>query len=154
VIIITIDPGFGGTGYCIATPRNILDMGVIHPKKKYATVYDRMLDICNQIENVTQGCGEAYIEFPEVWSDSAKSLASNRKGDLLILSALIGAISRTIADQNIPVKWLTPRQWKGQLTKEVVIKRIEKTVPELKGKLKNHAADAVGMALHLQEHHK
>lgn len=84
------------------------------------------------------------IEYPEVWSASAKSMASATSGDLLKLASLIGCLGLT-ARREADVLFITPARWKGQLSKEAVERRIKQVAKLDRLYYRNHVCDAVGM---------
>lgn len=85
--------------------------------------------------------------MPEIWT-SGKSMASATRGDLFKLVYLIGQLS--IGNGEFIPFMIAPREWKGQLPKEEVIRRIKKLCPNVGSAIGNHEADAVGMGLALQ----
>lgn len=92
------------------------------------------------------------IENPELWSGSAVSQSAAAKGNLGKLSFLVGCISHSFYSYDIlhgsgdaTQILFTPREWKGQLSKEMVIRRIQNYWAINPS---NHEADAVGMGLH------
>lgn len=92
------------------------------------------------------------IESPEVWGNSAKSMASSASGGLNKLSMLIGAIVNEIFVPYLSnciedIFLIPPQNWKGQLPKEVVRKRIALAYKDKSLRFKNHTEDAVGMGL-------
>lgn len=174
-----VDPGLGGTGAAIfsdlATGRvqqPIWYDRLITPKES-GTWLDRSIQIATWIQMIIQeqrNQGRAkweglFVEFPEVWSGSLKSNTAVRGGKngsapLLKLASLSGMIvysflmgMRTISSPRVCVQYLKPADWKGQLDKKQVIRRIhaayfqdlERVV------LRDHEADAVGMGLAYQK---
>jgi hypothetical protein len=88
-----------------------------------------------------------YIEDPELWT-SAKSQASASSGDLFKLSMLVGAMIPVVYSAGFcKPRLITVKEWKGQLPKEAVDKRIAKALGK---EYKAHVSDAVGMGLYLQ----
>lgn len=156
-----IDPGFGGTGLAIfnhietripATeekympPMPPIYTGVF--KNKFVELDVAATAIADDVKFHVQRLKTTatVIEFPGLWSGSAVSQASASKGDLFILAFLVGAIANQLRAQSL--FFITPQQWKGQMSKDLCIRRINKHFPVYSAK--NHEADAVGMALSVQ----
>lgn len=88
-----------------------------------------------------------YIEGVQYLGDDLKSITSSRRGDLAVLSYLVGVYASQCMAFNIPVKILTASQWKGQLTKRATAERVYRIN---KQRYKNeHIRDAVGMGFSL-----
>ena len=87
-----------------------------------------------------------YVEFPQLWGDSAKSLASGTRGDILKLAFHVGVLAREIGANGATLYPLLVNTWKGQLQKSAVDAR---TLRRLGRAYPNHISDAVGMGLHL-----
>ena len=89
------------------------------------------------------------IEKPEVWP-SGKSLAGAMSGNLLKLVMFVGGlrqVTRRIACLEAEIVLVAPGEWKGQLKKPALKKRIERAL----GKpYREHERDAVGMGLAVQ----
>lgn len=162
-----IDPGLGGTGWAIIQTQSDLGMflgmdsdGVILPARKlHGFPWDvRSYDVAKQFEGVLEGfgrvCGvadEVVIEVPSFWTGSAVGNAAAKSGDLIALAALVGMLIFQCHAAGLKVHHHTPQGWKGQLTKDAVAARVNRSfvkhgldpVP-----YKNHANDALGIALY------
>ena len=88
------------------------------------------------------------LEYPQLYSASAKSLGSSERGDLFILTYLIGGLAEQVRLKcvNGPIL-VYPREWKGQMGKDVVDRRIKRA---LKKEYRDHESDAVGIGLAIQ----
>jgi len=86
------------------------------------------------------------LETPNVWGMHSRGAVSNNNGDLIKLSILVGVMAGRISEQrsDSTVHLTTPQEWKGQLGKDVVIRRLS---AQLGTVFDNHAADAVGMGM-------
>jgi hypothetical protein len=152
-----VDPGIKGTGWAffqsIAPSTGPEAYGVLHGKGEewvsrchsLSQSFKRLLETFNPKQTV--------IEFPGLWL-SGVSMASASSGDLFKLAYLVGnfgeLVTRIPRNTQVPLPVLiAPQKWKGQLPKEVVIRRILAIWPHLKD-IKNHEADAVGMGLAAQ----
>jgi len=87
-----------------------------------------------------------------VYLGSEKGYASSQSGDLIKLCQLTGMLIGALALNGIELNSLnliTPTEWKGQLPKEEVDRRI-KRILKRKTKYPDHVSDAVGIGLFLQ----
>ena len=88
------------------------------------------------------------IEFPELWSGSAISHAAGIKGDLFKLTFLVGRYAEVCERTGATCTLVTPMEWKGQMPKEVIDKRI---LLAINRKFPDHVSDAVGIGLAIQD---
>lgn len=162
VRVLTVDPGIMGTGWCLyptITSQRPYSMpscwGVLKSFEK--NWQDKASDIWNQFDKLLgdRNVYQVVIEMPEIWT-SGKSHASAVSGDLFKLQYLIGGfallavVNGNLQGQKAKPCMISPRDWKGQLPKEVVISRIKRLCPNICDAIENHEADAVGMGLALQ----
>lgn len=150
--IITIDPGIAGTGYAIwailnNTEWKLLKYGVIqissgHWKMKRKTIA-RKLTKLGRIWKAS----DVFIENPRTFG-SVKGKMVAQRGDLVKLAELVGYLEASFNLYDIRTHLVEIINWKGQLPKEVVIKRIKRIYPNLKAK--SHDWDAVGIGLYLK----
>jgi Holliday junction resolvasome RuvABC endonuclease subunit len=150
--VMFIDPGIDGAGWAhfrMVKPENIrgaLSASGVIPHT--AGTWDfNARQICRAFESLHKKYDPTRVvfEFPETWMNSAKSQAATAKGDLLKLACLIGGM-KYIADEwtNLPPVFVLPREWKGQLPKQVVVNRVARIIGRVPV---NHEADAIGMAI-------
>lgn len=156
--VMFIDPGFEGTGLAFFPA---VDCG--KNKKTDGPSFTEVIrapknekwdnaqwSICASVRGAMVGCGvkDVVIELPELWAGSAVSMASASKGDLFKLCLLVGGLCQIAREHtgNLPIL-VTPQEWKGQLPKDVVLKRVEKAFNKT---FRNHEGDAVGMGLSAQ----
>ena len=164
--VLLIDPGLKGTGYAFyrtivtSRPRGTvlsadelgLYTGVFRPKGS-KTWEGKVSDACAWLNGVVGGIKPrlVVIEYPELWTGSAVSMASASTGKLFKLAYLVGGfgeVIRRLPCTRLPVL-VTPPEWKGQLPKEVVIDRINKTIEGL-DRIRDHEGDAIGMGVAAQ----
>jgi hypothetical protein len=153
-----VDPGTGGTGWAI------FDFGEEArplPPEKYGTISppSKIRGWLGKFEYVTttfadevlfdEGPDRLVLEWPEFWGRSARSRASAERGDLTKLAALCGGLWVALIQNGggPPPLLVTPRAWKGDLSKHAVNSQIRRTLDE---KYPNHVSDAVGMGLAAQ----
>jgi hypothetical protein len=163
MVNLSIDPGIMGTGVAVWNafshkwdqPVSPLACWNILPSKGEREWLEKAACISSQIggyihnlqrEGRTIAC--LYCEFPE-FQDSVTGNASVRKGDLFKLCFLIGAIAEICWNNDIAFEPVKVSEWKGQLPKKTVIKRIKEIIPgviEL-GPV-SHSWDAIGLGLY------
>ncbi len=88
------------------------------------------------------------IEFPELWSGSAVSHAAATRGDLFKLTFLVGRYAEVCEQRGATCTLVTPMEWKGQMPKEVIDRRIKIAIEQ---EYPEHASDAVGIGLAIQD---
>lgn len=155
-----LDPGLGGTGFAIFN--GIGDevvpparWGVLRVQQVNAQnpLPEKLHDLTIALNKVlldASQVNEVLIEFPEMWGGSATSLTAGLKGDLIKLATVVGGLTTAAHWRGVRVHYITPAQWKGQLTKEHVTDRVVRAWGQEMRKVPNHAMDAVGMGLALQ----
>jgi len=151
--ILTVDPGIGGTGLAAFKRGVICKTELITPSSGCENWFEKCLDITNRFEDFVEVWNPefAIIEFPGLWSGSATSQASAAKGDLFKLTMLIGMLVQTMqfyegGDRRDRISLVSPQQWKGQMSKAVVDRRIKRAINQ---EFPNHVGDAVGIGLAL-----
>ena len=140
---ITIDPGISGTGWAV-WDRNwkLLKHGVIFASSalswepKTMQITDRLYDVC-----IRHNVSEMHIEYPAVFGGAGGAMVAG-KGDIVKLAFFVGHVC---AGLQVPFHLVEVRQWKGQLPKDVVIRRIKKILPDVKAT--SHDWDAIGIGL-------
>lgn len=149
--LLFVDPGINATGYCIAEngADKPLATGVVRSKSDMEMLNKCWYISCGIAKELNQlsiaRLSMLIIESPQVWG-SSKSQASTRAGDLFKLVYCAAYVAALIGEAFQPTftGLVFPSDWKGQLPKSVVLKRIER---QLKEKYRDHEADAVGMWL-------
>jgi len=156
-----VDPGISGTGWAFFELPEAPGRKPIPPSATGVLVGpkgerwdNRVWSICRAFAGTLAAVKpeEVVLEMGELWGGSARSHASvthkSKKGepsDLHKLIYLIGGLASEAREKTNKIPILIPVQgWKGQLPKEVVIKRLESAFGKT---YKNHEADAVGMGL-------
>lgn len=158
--VMFIDPGITGTGYAfypkVDTGKNGSyfepTLTGTYIAKKSSRWDGKVEVICSWFDGLLQGIKPQIlvIEFPEFWAQSSKSMTSVERGDLFKLTFLIGGLGEVGRRNggNLPLL-ISPQRWKGQLPKDVMMKRLSKLIAP--GLFKDHhCADAIGMGLSAQ----
>lgn len=153
---LCLDPGLGGTGYamfdCLRTkdeaPGMVCTHGVLKTTERawQAGAEDLSAQMIGLLEALTPDV--VALEVPELWQ-TAVSQSSASSGDLFKLCYLCGCFGEIVRQfcRRSPIL-VRPSEWKGQLPKDVVIRRIKIIYPLLTAT--SHDADAIGIGLHLQ----
>jgi len=147
--VLFLDPGVGGTGWAYyrnvdGGDYNLPTTGVVFPKgatwqAKVRTVMASMSGVLSLYRPIL-----VVAEFPRVWQE-ATSHASATRGDLFKLAYLVGALDRACEALDMgTVQLISPSDWKGQLPKDALKRRVEKL---LGVSYQDHELDAVGMGL-------
>ena len=92
-----------------------------------------------------------HCEFPH-YMTSAKGIAATNKGLINKLSYLCGIFACIALERGILQDAILVRDWKGQLPKEAVIKRIKRIAPNTVRIIHptSHDWDAIGIGLYAQ----
>lgn len=150
---MTIDPGISGTGYALWSEKMILlDAGIFSSRNK--GWLEKAEDIASQLKVYMVGkkVTQAHIELPSFFQSSGGETVA-RRGDLVKLTLMAGLIHGTFKVLGCRVKYVSIANWKGQLPKNVVEKRVRKRVEEDTWNgldIKSHAIDAVGIGLYVK----
>ena len=160
-MIIAIDPGLSGTGVACFNEGDIKSLGVRNfYYSKAHTWWDNGLQITSAVNKFitdkwlysTNSDYTVIIEEPE-FHQSGKGLASTGSGDTFKLATLVGMLVQSIDGIDtgpVTFKLVSPKEWKGQLPKDIVIERI-KAVYASQGiaapDIQSHSWDAVGIGL-------
>jgi hypothetical protein len=156
--VMTVDPGLGGTGVAFwrklvrgtATEPDFVD--VLHEEDETATWTERARSIARAARELLPVPETLFVEVPRLWPHSRKSRAAAIRGDLTKLSAVAGMVIEAVSASRfatLRVVTAFPRDWKDQLPKDAVVRRIYRALGLNSDGLSypDHAADAVGMGL-------
>ena len=161
-----VDPGLGGTGWAYfqglvtkaerACVKRQDESGVLKSAKSERE--GSWIGHAHDVESLFLGTLAAckprvvVLEQPMLWSGSATSHASastkgGEAGDLFKLSYLVGLLGSAAkaSSGSLPIL-IMPHEWKGQLSKELVLERLA----EFGIEAKDHEADAIGMGIAAQ----
>jgi hypothetical protein len=162
--LIAIDPGLGGTGWALWSTRHQkpwgtpMEVGIVRDTAKDESLAIRCEELSEKIrDSLNAATGHwnvgwhhnrtyLYLEMPQHMTN-VKGIAA-QAGAVYKLTFLVGYLAKAFHQCTVHV--VTPNEWKGQLQKDVVIRRIQRTLtPERCDDLgiKTHAWDAVGIGL-------
>ncbi len=160
-----VDPGLGGTGWAYFQAINTAAKKVVLPissgviKIQRPKGEDAWVSHAAMVSSSFQGVLAAHrprivvFEQPALWSGDAESYAATIKGkdgepgSLFKLANLIGQFG-LLTKQVLGVLpvYIHPDEWKGMLSKELVLKRIARHGLEPE----DHEGDAIGMGFAAQ----
>ena len=144
--LLSVDPGTRYTGYAwwdtTHTHITLLKYGLIRAVAVGDDWKKRVYNIKQEIQENFPEFKSVVVELPEFHA-GARGMNASRQGDTLMLAVLCGALMTG------STYFVTPSQWKGQLSKQMTAKRMLKYWPELKIKQKidYNWADAVMLGL-------
>lgn len=166
-MVITIDPGVFTMGGCLWESESGL------PDKPWGFPLDAMaFDLSKQNRHpdeatqtmillvqelnkwFTKGVACCYCEKLQIFT-SAKGMASAIKGHVLQVEMFRGILASKCSEYNVPFVDVPVLHWKGQLSKDLTIKRIrkifDKHIPKCMSKEFSHDWDAAGIGFYLQD---
>lgn len=165
-VMIAIDPGLDGTGWALwsndesltDTPHIPLAVGTARAPREGELAY-RCSELWDKIHHQLtaertylplvwrRASTYVFLEIPQHFASSARGIAA-QAGAVYALAFLVGFFAAKF--QGCSVIVFTPNEWKGQLPKEVVERRLRKKLGSSFDTLgiKTHAIDAVGIGMH------
>ena len=105
--------------------------------------FQRMIERQVYLKNLST----VYIEEP-YYAEGGTALASAKSGALVKLSIAVGWLVGYFSTHGVQVELVSVQAWKGQLSKELVAKRIQRKLGKRAAKIKSHAIDATGIGLY------
>lgn len=151
--LLAIDPGLGGTGWALwETGRSPARIGIVRDTARDDLLSVRCQELCQKLYlsvATLYSLQTVVIEMPQQMSNRAGIAA--QAGGVYKLAVLVGALTMYLMNtSNATVHVVTPSEWKGQLPKDVVQRRVEQRLGISlcqKLKIRSHAWDAVGLGL-------
>lgn len=154
--LLTIDPGIGSTGWAYWDTSSLEPRatGIIktspavwslHAKAQGVSLVHDVLSVNRKRRSM-----QIFCEFPSFFAGNSGGMAASQSGSIQKLAYLVGVYSAMMTAE-FPTSVFTPilvRDWKGQLPKEVVIRRIKSILGEHACKqFQKDIWDAVGIGL-------
>jgi hypothetical protein len=150
-IHIGVDPSVSCTGWCLFYGDELHRVEIARaPDIAKACARPHALDLWGDVELRPGTC---TIELPQHYGSNSKADAN----DLIGIAAVAGAYA---AVSPVPVTFVRPAQWKGQVSKTAMEARIiaalnetsrataERMIGTMNKGLRNNAWDAIGIALY------
>jgi Holliday junction resolvasome RuvABC endonuclease subunit len=149
--ILSIDPGLSGTGWAEWWDGKLTRVGVVPATKtpESGLLADQCEQVADRLKRMLDKplfMDEVYIEMPQMMTN-VKGIAA-QAGAVYKLAFLVGYLAREFLPGTVHT--VTVAEWKGQLPKDVVQRRIERDLGKRtceKLNIKSHAWDAVGIGL-------
>lgn len=155
---LVIDPGSGGTGIAAWSVENWLSPQVHNPLYTHCAYgkskswLSNSVAIADHVRNIVSNetIVAIHCEFPQFFSTAGGEMVAAR-GDLQKLSFIVGVFSEIAWAHKIPFYPYEVNEWKGQMSKNAVIKAIERRLPNIADlNPDSHAWDAIGIGLYAQ----
>lgn len=165
--LLAIDPGLGSTGWAYwdkigyekITPPDAF--GLITPRDHgensdgwWGRANNRSDDLFSCIRTVVKGDVDllkVFCEMPRFFSGNAGGHAAAETGSIMKLAYLVGSYARSFRMAGASFTIVPVMEWKGQLPKEVVNKRIVQLLGEKAcTNFRRDAWDAIGIGLHVK----
>lgn len=165
-MVITVDPGVFTMGACLWKSTDVmtdipwgfpidamafdLSKQNRHPDEATQT----MILLVNELDKwFKKGIATCYCEKLQIFT-SARGMASAIKGYVLQVEMFRGILASKCNEFKVPFVDVPVLQWKGQLSKDLTVKRIRKifdrNVPKCMSKEASHDWDAAGIGFYLQ----
>lgn len=150
---IAIDPSINDCGLAIFNGKKLIIKSLLKPDSKKDHYLDKCRSMISQIESIRDNYGNDYqivTEIPMHFGSSVeRGNLARESGAIYKLTFLCGMIYNIDND----VIGYEPREWKGQMPKDVVARRLQKEYPKenifniKKNKfiIDHNIADAIGI---------
>lgn len=155
-VFISIDPGIVGTGLAVWFPDEEypVQVAILQPDKLAGSRepgtdswHERAATLMSALEAYVQAWSPDLVAIEEpIYFDDEYGQMAAKEGSFTKLVRLVGMMEQLFNSMGIPMKWVPVREWKGQLPKKVVERRIRAILPDLEAE--SHELDAVGVGLH------
>ena len=151
--MLSIDPGLGGTGWAYWESRkHPTSVGIVRDTARDDLLTERCYELCGKLWKAIpqHDIPTVIIEMPQHMTNRAGIAA--QAGSVYKLAFLVGTISLywRMGTSRATVHAIQPGEWKGQLPKDVVKRRIEQRLGRATCRrlnIRSHAYDAVGIGL-------
>jgi hypothetical protein len=151
----SMDPGGTGAGLCIWPEEEWNQclppvwMQNVYPVRRVGPWLDRTMSVLSQIADHLDNFkpSHLYCECPQFF-EGTRGMASAGSGDLVKLCLFTGGIIEVCRVRDTRLHLIDVNEWKGQLPKDVVERRIYKRLPQLEGVISAHVVDGVGIGLY------
>lgn len=149
--LLAIDPGVEGAWAYWHADETLapLRYALITPKadtweSRVATFWDELAIVIRTHDPSVVAC-----EYP-LFIDTAAGQLTARRGDLVKLVYVVGGIGRICQSYQIPFRLVPVNEWKGQMSKSNVERRIKRLLGGVDLGFKSHVWDAVGIGMYVR----
>jgi Holliday junction resolvasome RuvABC endonuclease subunit len=153
-VLLAVDPGLNSCGWAVFHHQEPVRAGIIEPRERGGDAFiSRCATVVRQLRNQIleeDPPVEVVCEWMQMFG-SASSAMAWKTGDLQRPIFLVGMLAGRLWIPADRFHVVTPNEWKGQLPKDEVIRRIRKLLGEPmcdQLHLVKDAWDAVGIGLH------
>jgi hypothetical protein len=156
--LLSIDPSIRNLGWALFPIRDHStslippqDWGLIHPIEFEDRPLKWVANSTSVVDQVRQIIRKhlplkVLIEFPSVWSNSAKSQIASNSGSLGKLFFLCGSLWQCCIQLGVPHTELVPvNTWKGQVPKSITRMRVIRDYGQEYTELNHNIIDAIGI---------
>jgi len=147
--LISIDPSINNVGIAVwGLPNTLMAFKLVHPKVgQRSNEYDKSLSVLNQIKELIQEykINKMILEVPEHWA--VAGFEARETGSIAKLMLVVGLIY-SLHDELDELKVVKPREWKGQLPKNVMENRLRGSYLKIGvdlSELNPNVVDAIGI---------
>ena len=158
---LAIDPGIRTMGACLFHGQKLLAASTYKVRRPTERRQDGIFAMINQLEHWLDevrpprlAIDRIVCELPENFG-SAVGMAAAARGDVVWLSFCVGVLAGRSGDTGQEFDVYPVREWKGNMSKAMTAKRIEKRLKEtgvewrlLLSRDRSHDWDACGVGLH------
>ncbi len=150
-IVMGIDPSINDCGVSVFKEKRCIVYRLLHPDKGAKNFQTKSLSLFADIIELTDrySVETIILEIPEYWGTAG--FIARESGSLFKMSFLCGMIYTFNLYEQMTVELVTPREWKGQMPKDVCRNRLKKyyidRIPEFMT-LNHNIVDAIGIAHH------
>ena len=149
--LLSIDPGFRYFGYALFDSQGSLFEASL--KKSKSGDWDKWTNqppdfslLADIILKNEWDEREAVVEFPQIYTSTPNP------GDILKLGSACGAYTALLQASGFNVQWVLPKEWKGTVPKEIMVKRIlakirEEEYNNISNPKDHNIIDAIGIGL-------
>ncbi len=145
--LMSIDPSINNLGVAVFEGQKLILYKLLHPSKDCRdTPYDKAISLFNKIKDDIKvwSVRRLILEIPEYWA--VAGFHARETGAIFKLTFVCGALCTLVNDLE-ELKVVTPREWKGQLPKNVVANRLRDSyLPDVDlTKINENVMDAIGI---------
>lgn len=148
-MMVSVDPGLN-TAIVFWQLGNVDRATILRAPPKRLGDVARLMTLFERFDGALQADSttiyKVYIEGVRSFA-SARSWASSTRGNLALLSYIVGGYVRICQDYELDVEIVDPK-WKGQLTEGALERRIRRA--GYQGTMREHEREAIGLGYSVQ----